>query len=327
MKLRLLKRGMTDELRSPHRSALIAGASGFMIAAGLIHLAIAPLHWRHAPAHGLFFAASGVAEVVWGIAFWLRPSAALYRLGVVMAGAMIALWGITRVFPAPFGDEPGETDITGLASKLSEGLSLVALVAVTVSGAISKELRLAAWRTAGKSAITSLMVGGLVYLLAMLAVPLFPNLEEPAAPVAVASAEDAANEAPTDENSDPIPDDLQLVVAGIASPFANGGEAPVAGDVVAQLTFTPSGDRYGRDLDVYLYHQNTSIPLDDATIQATATMLFMDHGTFRQVAYPAGEGHYLLPLQFPMPGEWQLELDITAVDAQKTLYLDLNLFE
>lgn len=327
MKLRFLEQWMTDELRVPHRSVLITDVSRFMIAAGLIHLMIAPSHWGHAPAHGLFFAASGVAEVIWGIAFRLRPSAALSRLGMVMAGAMIALWGITRVFPAPFGDEPGEIDITGLTSKLLEGLSLVALAATIASGAISKELRPSAWRTARKLAITSLIVGGLVYLLAMLAVPLFPGLEEPAAPLASASAGDAANAVPTDENSARIPDDLQLVIGGIASPFANGGKVPVVGDVVAQLTFIPSGDRYGRDLDMYLYHQNTSIPLDDAAIQATATMRFMDHGTFRQVAYPTGEGHYLLLLQFPMPDEWHLELEITAAGVQNTLYLDLNLFE
>ena len=44
------------------RPAWVAAAAVSMVAAGLIHLAIAPLHWGHAPAHGLFFAVSGLAE-------------------------------------------------------------------------------------------------------------------------------------------------------------------------------------------------------------------------------------------------------------------------
>ena len=342
MKLRPFDQEMMDELRAPQvrptsnakhnalwdrQPELVAGAVAFMIAAGLIHLAIAPLHWGHAPAHGLFFAASGLAEVVWGIAFWRKPSAALCRAGMVLAGEMITLWAITRAFPAPFGDEPGEIEITGLASKLLEGLGLAVLAALAVSGAAARGTRLSAWRMAGKIVIASLVAGWLTYLLGMAAVPVFPGLAEPAAPVAGAPAGDIANGNSVGEDSSDRLDDLQLVVAGVASPFANGGEVPVAGDVMAQLTFTPGDERYGRNLDLYLYHLDTSTSLDPATIQVTGRMRYMEHGTFRQIALPVGEGHYLLLLQFPMPGEWQLELEITATGVQNTIYLDLNLFD
>jgi len=93
------------------------------------------------------------------------------------------------------------------------------------------------------------------------------------------------------------------------------------------LFFAPGDERYGRNLDLYLYHLDASTSLDPATIQVTGRMRYMEHGTFRQIALPVGEGHYLLLLQFPMPGEWQLELEITATGVQNTIYLDLNLFD
>jgi hypothetical protein len=39
-------------------------------------------------------------------------------------------------------------------------------------------------------------------------------------------------------------------------------------------------------------------------------MRAMDDGTFREIATVAGGGRYALPLAFPMPGEWQLDLEI-----------------
>ena len=130
--------------------------------------------------------------------------------------------------------------------------------------------------------------------------------------------------APVDEST---PDDLQLVVAGFASPFSNGSEIPVAGDLVAQVTVTPGDERYGRDVELYLYHQTSSQPLDDATIQVEASMRYMEHGTFQQSALNLGDGYYILLLPFPMPGEWQLELQIVTLDAPGTIRLDINLFE
>ncbi|MEO1368792.1 MAG: hypothetical protein AAFX50_16575, partial [Acidobacteriota bacterium] len=35
--------------------------------AGAVHLQIAPVHYDHAPAHGLFFGGLGVAQVLWAI--------------------------------------------------------------------------------------------------------------------------------------------------------------------------------------------------------------------------------------------------------------------
>jgi copper transport protein len=122
-------------------------------------------------------------------------------------------------------------------------------------------------------------------------------------------------------------DNLQLVVAGIASPFISGDAVPLDGDVLARVTWQPGDERVSRMVDLYLFHQDSGEPVRDAAVQATATMRYMEHGTFSETALSAGDGHYLLPLQFTMPGEWQLELQITRDGAPQTIDFDIDLFE
>ena len=82
---------------------LVASSALMMVLAGIIHLWIIPDHWAHALAHGLFFLLVGIIQIVWGIAVWRNPSIRMYYIGVMMAGWLIVLYGITRWLPAPFG--------------------------------------------------------------------------------------------------------------------------------------------------------------------------------------------------------------------------------
>jgi drug/metabolite transporter (DMT)-like permease len=82
--------------------------------AGVIHIYLAPQHFAHAPAHGIFFAVSGVAELVWAYLFLRRPTEQMYNIGIMLAGGLIILWAITRVLPAPFEHEVGIVDLGGI---------------------------------------------------------------------------------------------------------------------------------------------------------------------------------------------------------------------
>jgi hypothetical protein len=53
---------------------LVVGAALLMAVAGIIHLVITPIHYAHAPAHGLFFALCGVIQIALGLLIWRRPS-------------------------------------------------------------------------------------------------------------------------------------------------------------------------------------------------------------------------------------------------------------
>ncbi|MBI4499480.1 MAG: hypothetical protein HY689_16455 [Chloroflexi bacterium] len=111
-----------------------AGAVVFIVLAGVLHLFAAPDHLDHA-GHALFLVLAGIAEIAWGIAFWRKPSSTLYGVGIVLAGAFLLLWAITRVVPAPFGHGPGEVEVLGIASKIAEGVGLGGLLAIILIGA------------------------------------------------------------------------------------------------------------------------------------------------------------------------------------------------
>lgn len=100
-----------------NKPGLVAGAAGLMIVAGLIHLIIVPIHWTHAPAHGLFFVIMGLVQIGWGIAFWQWPSVALYRLSIVLAGGLITLWAITRLSPRPLNTRRERLIFMGLSAR------------------------------------------------------------------------------------------------------------------------------------------------------------------------------------------------------------------
>jgi hypothetical protein len=296
---------------------IIASAAVLMIAAGLIHLVIAPLHWAHSPAHGWFHLLSGGAEIVWGVLFWRKPSMVLCRTGMVMAGSLIVLWLITRVLPAPFTHEPEEMEGFGILSKLSEAMGIAALVFAIVSKAISSGSRFSVWRIVGAVAVTAILAGGFVYTLGIAIEPLFPGWGEETAPAVAASGDSARANA----------DELQVVTGGIAQPYTGGDAISVAGEVMASLTLAPGDARHSRRADVLLYRRTPAEPVNDATIQATAHMRYMDHGTFRVVALASDDGHYVLPLAFPMPGEWELDLEITADNTNSAIHLDVNLVD
>lgn len=112
--------------------------ASFSIAfAGALHIALAPEHYAHSPAHGIFFAIAGAAEIVWALAFLRWPGERMYYIGIVLAGALIVTWAATRIIPAPFEHEIGVVDLQGVVTKLSELIGLLALVALATKGRVT----------------------------------------------------------------------------------------------------------------------------------------------------------------------------------------------
>ena len=131
--------------------------------AGVIHLLLAPSHYAHALAHGLFFALAGMAELLWAVLFWRKPSSKLYYLGLALAGGLIVLWLITRFLVAPFEHEPGAWDIGGLVCKASELAAILALSAMAVQGQITGLPRISPARSIGIALILALAMGVFSY--------------------------------------------------------------------------------------------------------------------------------------------------------------------
>lgn len=160
------------------------------------------------------------------------------------------------------------------------------------------------------------IVGGLAFALAYAVDQVFPS-PSGAAPVIPASTS-LQNDAS---------DNLRLVIGGIPRTFANGDQVPLSSDVVAKINVERGDERYSRRVDLYLYHQFSSIPADDVTVQVEGEMLYMDHGTFRSIPIQADGGHYILSLPFVMPGEWQVNLRINVSGRQTDMQLLFDLFE
>lgn len=159
---------------------LVASSALMTVLAGIIHLWIIPEHWAHAPAHGLFFLLVGIVQVVWGIAVWRNPSTRLYYIGVIMAGWLIVLYGITRWLPAPFGHGPESIRMIDVACKLCEGLGMITLAILTFQGLILDAGRMFAQRAIVLVVLFSIIAGFFTYGLARAAEPIFPSLSAPA---------------------------------------------------------------------------------------------------------------------------------------------------
>lgn len=320
--------GLADQ--NVTRTRMVASAGLFMIVAGLIHIGIGPLHWGHSPAHGLFFLLAGLAQVAWGIAFWRRPSTGLHHAGIVLAGGLITLYAITRLLPAPFSHEPEEVDAFDLVCKFFEGLSLVALLAMGASRAASGLVRIVGWRTLAVFAAVAFGAGWATYGVANAADSVLESIGVVAAHEnveTVAKRVASADAAPAWRKGDG--DQIELVVAGIATPFVNGSPVSVGKDLMAEFTVKPSDDgRFWRTLDVYLYPADAPASgVGDAKVKASAHMRYMDHGAFQRSAVPVGDGHYLVELPFPMPGEWEIVLEIGARDTDNTLQIAIDILD
>lgn len=148
----------------------------FIGAAGIIHIVITPQHWAHAPAHGLLFLVVGIAEILWSIAAWRRPSPSVYRMGMLLAGWLIILWAITRVLPAPFGHGPEPIEPFGIVCKLAEGLGVVVIGLLIFGETVSRAGPLAAWRGLALLAAGALVAGFATYGAARAAEPMLPWL-------------------------------------------------------------------------------------------------------------------------------------------------------
>ncbi|MBI4674939.1 MAG: copper chaperone PCu(A)C [Chloroflexi bacterium] len=127
--------------------------------AGVIHLAVAPVHYTHAPAHGIFFALAGAAEIFWALAFWRRPSTRLYYVGLAVAGGLVILWAVTRVLIQPFEHEPGPLDAGGLVCKGCELVGVVMLAILALQGRLSGVEKRSPLRLVGQPLAMALVVG------------------------------------------------------------------------------------------------------------------------------------------------------------------------
>lgn len=157
-----------------NRFATIAVAS-----AGILHIAVAPQHYEHAPAHAIFFVVAGIAEIAWALIFLRRPTQQVYYAGLALTGGLILLWALTRVVPAPFHGQVEAIDLGGIACKISEAAGLAALLMIAAQGGITGLAKQSMARLVSIAFLLSAAVAGASYVAARAAEPLLPSLSAP----------------------------------------------------------------------------------------------------------------------------------------------------
>ncbi len=145
--------------------------------AGITHLIIAPDHFSHAPAHGLFFGAVGLAQISWGLVAWARRrdlprSPLLLAAGAALSGGIIVIWLLTHFTWTPFAEDAHAIDWFTVLTKIAELLALVPLIASADPQRLPRLLRL---RPVAGLAL-SILFGAAVWGVGMLAEPYFPAL-------------------------------------------------------------------------------------------------------------------------------------------------------
>ncbi|MEM9598737.1 MAG: MbnH family di-heme enzyme, partial [Acidobacteriota bacterium] len=115
--------------------------------AGWIHLAIAPLHFSHSPAHGWFLGTFGLLQMAWVVMTavaaarvfrgrlripeggpWPRWVTGLRYSGLALSGGAVVLWILTQWARTPFSANPEPIDGTAVLTKLVETIAAVALL-------------------------------------------------------------------------------------------------------------------------------------------------------------------------------------------------------
>jgi hypothetical protein len=93
--------------------AIVPGLALLSAGAGIIHLSLVSEHMHEARAFGVFFLASGIAQLVWAV----LASGALNRRALLIAcvgnAAIVALWVVSRTSGLPIGPEPWVPEAVG----------------------------------------------------------------------------------------------------------------------------------------------------------------------------------------------------------------------
>ena len=108
--------------------AQINSAALLTAAAGAIHFAVAPMHFREFAVHGIFFVGLALAQFGLAAALLARPSRRLLAITAIAGAGVIGLWTVTRTVGLPVGPEPWkpeEVGFTDVTATLLEGIAFL----------------------------------------------------------------------------------------------------------------------------------------------------------------------------------------------------------
>ena len=112
---------------------------------------------------------------------------------------------------------------------------------------------------------------------------------------------------------------LYKLDTGDPVPFKNG-ETLKVGDLDVSIFVSPYPPPRAANIDFGV--ERAGVAVEDAYITLQYDMTTMAHGPFKLLAIPAGRGHYVVPVEFEMEGDFYL--NVAVDDGSKESILQLG---
>ena len=145
-----------------------------LAAAGFIRSPYFPVELTNVPAHELFYAALGAAQIMWALFFLWQPRRRVAWLGLLLSGGSVAVVLFAQLVDVPFTNTATLTEST-LALALAA--DLIAFLALLLHIGQPNDLsRSRMWRTGALAVAGSALLGGAVWGAALAAEPYLPDL-------------------------------------------------------------------------------------------------------------------------------------------------------
>jgi hypothetical protein len=110
-------------------NTLVFAAALLSAGAAAIHFAVAKMHFDEYPLFGVFFVASGIAQLVWPLWLLLRSWRPLLLLAALGNALIVALWAVDRIWGLPLGPEHWKPDPVGFADSAASGFEILLVIA------------------------------------------------------------------------------------------------------------------------------------------------------------------------------------------------------
>jgi|SaaInl7_135m_RNA_FD_contig_31_496912_length_1449_multi_9_in_0_out_0_2 hypothetical protein len=99
----------------------------------------------------------------------------------------------------------------------------------------------------------------------------------------------------------------------------NGGRVPVGEDKVVEVYLSPDPPDWRTDLHLFLLDKVTFEPVEDLDVVLDYDMIYMAHGILSSPGSKVADGHYLIPLDFLMYGDWNVEVRLDLPEGPERL--------
>jgi hypothetical protein len=98
------------------------------VGAGVIHLAVAPDHFREGMPFGVFFICLGVAQLAWAALVCTRSTRGLLLAGTIGSALVVVLWVLSRTAGIPIGPERWSPEAIGFADVVCSAYELLVVI-------------------------------------------------------------------------------------------------------------------------------------------------------------------------------------------------------